>query len=224
MISLSRNRNIITAAIVVMTCINVVAVVAYRPSVHTRAPTSLNYNGGVTTTTTSTATSAASDAAVANYMRKRYGSNTAMNTGIALNTIYSPPTMSLTETLKVSDAGLIIPTTTTEAATLPHHRNKWGVDNQYANEYWFDKRIHTLGNHGFWGAVHAALAPISTKVIDMAAYDGIDIRKEVRCYCCVSIGRFVLEIIVTISNNICSVQYVHSQHAVVQGIIQNDCW
>ena len=47
-------------------------------------------------------------------------------------------------------------------------------------EYWFDNRIHTLGNVGFWGAVHAAMAPVSTKMIDFFAHDGIDIRGVVR--------------------------------------------
>lgn len=62
-------------------------------------------------------------------------------------------------------------------------RKKWGVDNEHANEYWFDARIHTLGNCGFWGAFHAAVAPISTLVIDVAAYNGIDVRKKVGIYC-----------------------------------------
>lgn len=30
---------------------------------------------------------------------------------------------------------------------------KWGVDNTNEDEYWFDSRIHTLGNCGFMGAV-----------------------------------------------------------------------
>lgn len=64
-----------------------------------------------------------------------------------------------------------------EVSTL---RKKWGVDNDHPNEYWFDDRIHTLGNHGFWGAVHAAAAPLSTKIIDVAAYNGRDVRKMVR--------------------------------------------
>lgn len=59
-------------------------------------------------------------------------------------------------------------------------RKKWGLDNKHEEEYWFDYRIHTLGNVGFGGALHAALAPISTKIIDMVAYDGIDIRAQVR--------------------------------------------
>lgn len=40
--------------------------------------------------------------------------------------------------------------------------------------------IHTLGNVGFWGAVHAALAPLSTKLIDVLAYGGKDVRQMVR--------------------------------------------
>ena len=55
-------------------------------------------------------------------------------------------------------------------------RKKWGIEQ---DEYWFDHRIHTLGNTGVSGALHAAMAPISTKVIDMVAYHGIDLRKQV---------------------------------------------
>ena len=40
--------------------------------------------------------------------------------------------------------------------------------------------IHTLGNVGFWGALHAALAPLSTKLIDVLAYGGQDVRQMVR--------------------------------------------
>lgn len=61
-------------------------------------------------------------------------------------------------------------------------RKKWGVDNTNQEEYWFDARIHTLGNCGFTGAVHAALAPLSTKLIDDIAYSGVDIRKQVRFF------------------------------------------
>ena len=86
---------------------------------------------------------------------------------------------------------------------------KWGVDNETPDEYfeaayWADSRIHTLGNLGILGAVrtnacysklscsvssdsfiipllqlHAALAPISTRMIDDIAYEGVDIRKRV---------------------------------------------
>jgi Methyltransferase domain len=54
----------------------------------------------------------------------------------------------------------------------------WGVDKEHPEEYWFDSRIHTLGNHGFWGAVHAAVCPLATKVIDVASYQGIDVRQQ----------------------------------------------
>ncbi|KAL3940033.1 MAG: hypothetical protein SGARI_001146 [Bacillariaceae sp.] len=64
-------------------------------------------------------------------------------------------------------------------------RKQWGIDNEHVDEdlqdveYWFDSRIHTFGNTGFLGALHAAMAPISTKVIDMVAYDGQDVRAQV---------------------------------------------
>jgi len=40
------------------------------------------------------------------------------------------------------------------------------------------QQIHVFGNTGFLGAFHAAVAPLSTKIIDDAAYGGIDIRKN----------------------------------------------
>lgn len=48
-----------------------------------------------------------------------------------------------------------------------------------ATEYWSDQRIHTLGNTGFLGAFHAAVATLSTKVIDDLAYRGMDVRGKV---------------------------------------------
>ena len=47
------------------------------------------------------------------------------------------------------------------------------------SEYWFDSRIHTLGNIGIGGGFHAATTPLFTKLIDDIAYKGIDIRQEV---------------------------------------------
>ena len=44
--------------------------------------------------------------------------------------------------------------------------------------YAFDPRIHTLGNHGALGKVHAAIAPVFTKMIDYNIY-GEDIRAKV---------------------------------------------
>jgi len=58
-------------------------------------------------------------------------------------------------------------------------RKKWGVDNDKEEEYWFNQKIHTLGNTGFTGAIHAAMAPLSTYVIDAFAYKGLDIRHKV---------------------------------------------
>ncbi len=59
-------------------------------------------------------------------------------------------------------------------------RKKWGIDKDCDEEYWFNEKIHTLGNTGFMGAVHAAMAPLATKMIDALAYDGVDIRNLVR--------------------------------------------
>ena len=50
-----------------------------------------------------------------------------------------------------------------------------GLDNGPA-EYWFDNRIHIFGNTGLWGGVHALMAPLATRLIDDAAYKGIDAR------------------------------------------------
>lgn len=58
-------------------------------------------------------------------------------------------------------------------------RTKWGVDKDCDDEYWFNSKIHTLGNTGFTGGLHAAMAPFATKVIDFFAYDGVDIRSVV---------------------------------------------
>ena len=46
-------------------------------------------------------------------------------------------------------------------------------------KYNYDPRIHTLGNVGIGGIVHSAIAPVFTKVLDIVAYDGRDIRYEV---------------------------------------------
>eukprot|EP00965_Chrysotila_dentata_P181014 5975259-Pleurochrysis_carterae.AAC.1 len=47
-----------------------------------------------------------------------------------------------------------------------------------ATPYWRDARIHNLGNCGVRGALHAAIAPFSTGLLDAVAYDGRDIRRE----------------------------------------------
>jgi hypothetical protein len=102
------------------------------------------------------------------------------------STTAPPPSSESEPTLGVVAAS----TTTTKSTTSPRRRlpkqggsmvlkKKWGVDKDCSNEYWLDNRIHTLGNVGFWGAVHAAMAPVATRWIDVQAYDGVDIRKKV---------------------------------------------
>jgi hypothetical protein len=72
----------------------------------------------------------------------------------------------------------------TKQVELEQHattHKQWSTDNAHGEEYWYDQRIHTLGNVGFWGAVHAASAPALTKLIDINSYDGMDVRQKV-CY------------------------------------------
>ena len=47
-----------------------------------------------------------------------------------------------------------------------------------SSPYWFDPRIHVLGNDGVWGGIHAAVAPAVTRLIDVTAYGGKDIRSD----------------------------------------------
>ena len=44
--------------------------------------------------------------------------------------------------------------------------------------YYKDPRIHSLGNQGLKGKIHAEMAPVITKAIDTVAYEGLDVRKE----------------------------------------------
>ena len=45
--------------------------------------------------------------------------------------------------------------------------------------YYYNPNIHNLGNIGIGGKIHASLAPIATKVIDVVRYKGVNIRKEI---------------------------------------------
>lgn len=45
--------------------------------------------------------------------------------------------------------------------------------------YWFNSRIHSFGNTGLLGGLHAALAPLATLLIDRAAYKGKNVRQTV---------------------------------------------
>jgi SAM-dependent methyltransferase len=46
--------------------------------------------------------------------------------------------------------------------------------------YWRDPRIHNMGNVGVMGGFHAAIAPLATRLIDVAAYNGKDVRRLAR--------------------------------------------
>jgi len=46
-------------------------------------------------------------------------------------------------------------------------------------QYYSDPRIHSMGNHGPLGKLHADLAPMFTKMIDKIAYNGRNIRQEI---------------------------------------------
>lgn len=45
--------------------------------------------------------------------------------------------------------------------------------------YWFNNKIHTFGNTGIFGGLHAAVAPLFTKVIDISAYNGQPVREAI---------------------------------------------
>ena len=45
--------------------------------------------------------------------------------------------------------------------------------------YYYNSCIHNMGNIGPMGAVHAALAPAFTKLIDQKAYNGVNVREEI---------------------------------------------
>lgn len=66
---------------------------------------------------------------------------------------------------------------------IPPHRNgvarkRFGYD-ELPTEYWFHNKIHTFGNTGLGGWIHAAVAPLATKLIDNSAYNGEDVRTRV---------------------------------------------
>ena len=73
----------------------------------------------------------------------------------------------------------LVPKTVAPHSRVRHgiEKKKWGVEDP--RDYWFDKRIHTFGNTGFTGGVHAVCAPIATALIDNLAYDGRSVREEI---------------------------------------------
>ena len=54
------------------------------------------------------------------------------------------------------------------------------INKKNQNKYYYDKRIHNVGNIGIGGYIHAEFAPYTTKLIDYLKYDGIDIRDYVK--------------------------------------------
>lgn len=56
-------------------------------------------------------------------------------------------------------------------------------------EYWSRPDIHTFGNMGLGGAIHAAMAPFATFMIDVKAYGGVDVRKMISEELRVKIGK-----------------------------------
>lgn len=67
---------------------------------------------------------------------------------------------------------VVSPSPTTKTTTIPL------VDDGPA-DYWFHPKIHTFGNHGPLGALHAGVAPLATKLIDVTAYDGENVRDQI---------------------------------------------
>lgn len=57
--------------------------------------------------------------------------------------------------------------------------NKYIPLNKHNNEWWYNPVIHSFGNTGNLGKIHAKLAPYITKTIDVTAYSGRDVRSEV---------------------------------------------
>eukprot|EP00978_Attheya_sp_CCMP212_P015267 scaffold39346_cov47-Attheya_sp.AAC.2 len=61
-------------------------------------------------------------------------------------------------------------------------RKRFGIDQEPA-EYWFNNKVHTFGNTGFFGGLHAAVAPLATGLIDRLAYKGFNVREALSFFC-----------------------------------------
>jgi hypothetical protein len=110
--------------------------------------------------------------------------HTGLPTGLIKSPLVVKPTTKesvIINTATIEEVGKMI--SAENAARSAVTRKRWaGIDlaNDYGDhEYWYNPTIHTFGNVGVLGALHAALAPISTKIIDVVAYDGQDIRSMV---------------------------------------------
>ena len=45
--------------------------------------------------------------------------------------------------------------------------------------YYYNPKIHSLGNVGFGGKIHAFTAPFARRMIDHISYKGVNIRKDI---------------------------------------------
>tara|TARA_Y100000591_G_scaffold332494_1_gene370030 strand:+ start:604 stop:1245 length:642 start_codon:yes stop_codon:yes gene_type:complete len=54
-----------------------------------------------------------------------------------------------------------------------------GLSFSIKRPYYYDRRIHNLGNIGFPGMIHAESALLSTRIIDKLRYNNTNIRKEI---------------------------------------------
>jgi SAM-dependent methyltransferase len=90
-------------------------------------------------------------------------------------TVYKPTIDRLQEQLVLTPPATVavpVPVPAQELSTIPL------VDDGPAH-YWFHPKIHTFGNIGLLGALHAGVAPLATKLIDVTAYDGENVRNQI---------------------------------------------
>lgn len=45
--------------------------------------------------------------------------------------------------------------------------------------YYYNPKIHSLGNIGFGGKIHALAAPFARRIIDQISYNGVNIRRDI---------------------------------------------
>lgn len=64
----------------------------------------------------------------------------------------------------------------------PTRKHLSGETCEEAADYWFNDKIHSFGNTGFFGMIHAVMAPFATWIIDQLAYDGKDVRTMISHY------------------------------------------
>lgn len=79
---------------------------------------------------------------------------------------------------KKTKASALPPTQASKA--LPKAASAAPDPKLYEHEYWCDPRIHTWGNVGLSGLLHAICAPLATYAIDSLSYGGVNVRKQVQ--------------------------------------------